>query len=218
MASLLPRLRALPAATAVARRASVPPFDELVARHQGAVRAFLRRLGDDDAVADDLAQETFLKAQRALASYRGDGSVASWLLRIAYREFLSSRRGLRHRNERVGAVDDAAAAEPPDADSARRADRSVERDVRRALRVLSEDERAAIAACFYEGLTHEEAAAALEMPLGTLKSHVARAREKLRGPLAAYAPPSSSSSDVLSSSAAASASAPSAPSAPGVAP
>jgi RNA polymerase sigma-70 factor (ECF subfamily) len=194
MTSLLPRLRALTSSTALTRAAPVVSFDDLVARHQGAVRAFLRRLGDDDALADDLAQETFLKAQRALSSYRGEGSLASWLLRIAYREFLSSRRGLRQANERVGVNDDAAATDGLDEGSARRAERSMERDVRRALRVLSDDERAAIAACFYDGLTHEEAAQALEMPLGTLKSHVARAREKLRAPLAAYAPSSTSSS------------------------
>jgi RNA polymerase sigma-70 factor (ECF subfamily) len=187
----LPRLRLLPASststsTSLARSAP-PPFPELVATHQGAVRAFLRRLTDDGALADDLAQETFLKARPALAGFRGEGSVASWLLRIAYRQWLSSRRGRRATHERLADVGDAH-DDAIDADSARRTERSVERDVRRALRVLSDDERAAIAACFYDGLTHEEAAAALEMPLGTLKSHVARAREKLRAPLAAYAP------------------------------
>ncbi len=188
MTSLLPRLRALSPTAALQRRPALPPFEQLVAEHQGALRSFLRRLCDDDALADDLAQETFLKAQRALSSYRGEGSVTSWLLRIAYREFLSSRRGLRRRTEQIGVDDDAAASDPIDGDSARRAERSVERDVRRALRVLSDDERAAIAACFYDGLSHDEAAAALDMPLGTLKSHVARARQKLRAPLAAYAP------------------------------
>ena len=186
----LPRLRLLSASsTKTALASPPPPFPALVAAHQGAVRAFLRRLTDDDAAADDLAQETFLKARRALAGFRGEGSVASWLLRIAYREWLSSRRGRRASSERLadthGAHHDAV-----DEGSARRTERSVERDVRRALRVLSDDERAAIAACFYDGLTHEEAAAALDMPLGTLKSHVARAREKLRAPLAAYAPAS----------------------------
>ena len=81
----LPRLRArlLPASTTTSLAAPPPPFPVLVAMHQGAVRAFLRRLCDDDALADDLAQETFLKARRALSGFRGDGRVASWLLRIA---------------------------------------------------------------------------------------------------------------------------------------
>ena len=191
----LPRLRLrLPSSSSSSTTSAVltappPPFPALVASHQGAVRAFLRRLTDDDALADDLAQETFLKARRALANFRGEGSIASWLLRIAYREFLSSRRGGRNTHERLADAGDAH-DDAIDADSARRTERSTERDVRRALRLLSDDERAAIAACFFEGLTHDEAAAALDMPLGTLKSHVARAREKLRAPLSAYAPES----------------------------
>jgi RNA polymerase sigma-70 factor (ECF subfamily) len=193
MRSLVPffsRLRLLPTASSTSTslaHVAPPPFPELVSSHQGAVRAFLRRLTDDDALADDLAQETFLKARPALAGFRGEGSVGSWLLRIAYRQWLSNRRGRRARSEQLADVGDAH-EDVVDHGSDRRTERSVERDVRRALRVLSDDERAAIAACFYDGLTHEEAAAVLEMPLGTLKSHVSRAREKLRTPLAAYAP------------------------------
>jgi RNA polymerase sigma-70 factor (ECF subfamily) len=160
-------------------------FSAFVSRHHGPLRGFLRRLCDDDALADDVAQETFLKARRALHAFRGEGSEASWLLRIGYREFLNTRRRKTHE---VHHNDDEAVAIDPDA--TRRTSRIAEGDVRRALRVLSDDERAAIAACFYDGLTHDEAAAVLDMPLGTLKSHVARAREKLRGPLASYAPPS----------------------------
>lgn len=171
--------RLWPARVAVA----VPPFAALVRAHQGVVRGFLRRLCDADVVADDLAQETFLKARRALPGYRGEGTLLSWLLRIAYREFLSHKRKRSSTDVLVDNADD-----DIDVDSARRADRTLERDVRRALAALSDDERACIAACFFDELTHEEAALALELPLGTVKSHVARAKEKLRGPLAAYAP------------------------------
>ncbi len=181
------RLPALRRMLPFARPAVALDFAELVREHQGVVRGFLRRLCDVDATADDLAQETFLKAKRGLSSYRGEGSVRSWLLRIAYREFVSARRSRAGRIDLVDVVDD------EDPGSHRRTDRTLERDVRRALSTLSDDERACIAACFFDELTHEEAAAALEMPLGTLKSHVARAREKLRAPLAAYAPTSSPS-------------------------
>lgn len=161
-------------------RPTVPAFAQLVRTHQGMVRGFLRRLCDSDAIADDLAQDTFLKAQRALPSFRGEGTLASWLLRIAYREFLGHKRkrGVELLAE-IGDIEDGKPQTP---------DRTLARDVRRALRDLSADERAAIAACFFDELTHEEAAVALDMPLGTVKSHVARAKEKLRGPLAAYAP------------------------------
>jgi RNA polymerase sigma-70 factor (ECF subfamily) len=172
-------------ATAFLARRQPDDFKAFVARHHGPLRGFLRRLCDDDALADDVAQETFLKARRALHTFRGEGSEASWLLRIGYREFLNTRRRKTHE---VHSDDDVVGI---DTDAARRTARIAERDVRRALRVLSDDERAAIAACFYEGLTHDEAASVLDMPLGTLKSHVARAKEKLRGPLASYSPPAS---------------------------
>jgi RNA polymerase sigma-70 factor (ECF subfamily) len=164
------------------QRAPALDFAEVVRGHQGIVRAFLRRLCDADAIADDLAQETFLKAKRALHRYRGEGSLSSWLLRIAWREFLSYRRSRAAKMTLVEHIDDI------DDGSHRRTDRTLERDVRRALAGLSDDERACIAACFFDELTHEEAAMVLDMPLGTLKSHVVRAREKLRAPLAAYAP------------------------------
>lgn len=171
-------------ATAFVARRRHDDFEAFVTRHHSPLRAFLRRLCDDDALADDIAQESFLKARRALHTFRGEGSEASWLLRIGYREFLNSRRRKTH--EVRSSDDDVVGI---DTDATRRTSRIAERDVRRALRVLSDEERAAIAACFYEGLTHDEAASVLEMPLGTLKSHVARAKEKLRGPLASYSPP-----------------------------
>jgi RNA polymerase sigma-70 factor (ECF subfamily) len=182
----LPERRGLPALRRLlplARHPAPPDFADVVRAQQGIVRGFLRRLCDSDATADDLAQETFLKAKKALPGFRGEGSLASWLLRIAYREFLSFKRSRGARDTLVDIVDEL------DDGSHRRTDRTLERDVRRALAGLSDDERACIAACFFDELTHEEAAAALEMPLGTVKSHIARAREKLRGPLAAYAPP-----------------------------
>jgi RNA polymerase sigma-70 factor (ECF subfamily) len=153
----LPALRRL---LPLARHPAPPDFADVVRAHQGIVRGFLRRLCDTDATADDLAQETFLKAKRALPGFRGDGSLASWLLRIAYREFLSFKRSRGARDTLVDVIDEV------DDGSLRRT------------------------ACFFDELTHEEAAAALEMALGTVKSHIARGREKLRGPLAAYAPPS----------------------------
>lgn len=159
-------------------------FTALVRRHQSAVRGFLRRVSGDNGLADDLAQETFLKAHANLASWRGDGAILSWLLAIAWRAWLSERRKSRHQNE---VVDDDAHALLPAPRGAERTARDVERDVQAALQTLKEEERAALALCFQDELTHEEAAAVLQMPLGTLKSHVSRGKEKLRGLLQAYA-------------------------------
>src|SRR5690606_15536685 len=71
-------------------------FGELVKRHQSAVRNLLRRLTHGDhARADDLAQETFLKAHRHITRYRGDAAFSSWLYRIAYHTFLNDQRSRR---------------------------------------------------------------------------------------------------------------------------
>jgi RNA polymerase sigma-70 factor (ECF subfamily) len=138
-----------------------------VRRHERRVRAFLERLTRGEG-GDDLAQETFLKAWRVASSYRGEGSYEGWLLRIAWRLFLSSRR--KRREEPVEAPDQAA---PEAGDGNKRI------DVERALARLPARERAAASLCFGEGCSHSEAAAILELPLGTLKSIVARARGEL---------------------------------------
>lgn len=131
------------------------------------MRGFLARVTRGDG-ADDLAQETFLKAWRVAGSYRGEGSYEGWLLRIAWRLFLSSRR---QRTE--------APAEVTDRADAGGGDRDARIDVERALERLAPRERAAALLCLGEGYSHGEAAAILDLPLGTLKSIVARAKVAL---------------------------------------
>jgi RNA polymerase sigma-70 factor (ECF subfamily) len=159
-------------------------FGTLVREHQAATRAFLRRLTSGDAaLADDLAQETFLRAYRSLASYRGEARLSSWLFAIAWRVFLSDAR--RRRDVLLGdGASDALAAEAAPAPPL---DGATERhDLERAMRALRADERAALALCFASDLSHEEAASVLGCPVGTLKTHVQRGKEKLRKRLAPW--------------------------------
>lgn len=151
-------------------------FGELVARHQSAVRSLLRRLtGGDVAQADDLAQETFLRAYRGLRGYRGGAKFSSWLYRIACNLFFSRDRGSRDVPLEPVALEEAGS--PPSLPS----DTLLERyDLERALASLKPRERAALVLTYANELTHEEAAVILDCPLGTLKTHVARAKEKLR--------------------------------------
>ena len=142
-------------------------FTELVRRHERRVRAFLARLTRGQG-ADDLAQETFMKAWRMAGSWRGEGSYEGWLLRIAWREFLSRRRT---RSEEPAESDESAEWLTPDVEG--------RLDVERALARLPERERAAALLCFGEGCSHGEAARIMQLPLGTLKSIVARARTAL---------------------------------------
>lgn len=154
----------------LARRAAtgdVAAFTLLVRAHEAAVRRFLRRLAGD--AADDLAQETFLKAWRAAGHYRGEGRYRAWLMRIAWTLFLSARRaGLRR---------DAREAEATPTEN--RHDPEAALDLERALSALGERERAAALLCFGEGCSHVEAAEIMGLPLGSLKSIVARARAAL---------------------------------------
>jgi RNA polymerase sigma factor (sigma-70 family) len=157
-------------------------FAALVRRHHGAVRAFARRLANgDNARADDVAQDTFLAAWRHLSTWRAEGELVSWLLKLCFRAHLTDARRAHHKRE--GLADDANALPPGTTDAN---DPTERRDVVRAMAALSEMERASIALVFQQGLTHEEAARVLDVPLGTLKSHVARGKEKLKPLLAAY--------------------------------
>lgn len=150
-------------------------FGELVARHQSAVRGLLRRLtGGDVAQADDLAQETFLRAYRGLRGYRGGAKFSSWLYRIACNVFFSRDRGSRDVPPELPALEAGSTevALP---------DLLLERhDLEKALASLKPRERAALVLTYANELTHEEAAVVLDCPVGTLKTHVARAKEKLR--------------------------------------
>jgi RNA polymerase sigma factor (sigma-70 family) len=154
----------------------------LVARHQSFLRHFLRRLtGGDHAAADDLAQETFLRAWQKLSAYRGEAPWRTWLCGIAYRLFLARlrrRAPLDGAGELPADHDEAAAFPPPE----------LALDLEQAIAGLSAPERAAITLCFQSGCSHEEAAAALDLPLGTLKTHLHRAKEKLRHSLAVWNP------------------------------
>lgn len=169
-------------------------FAELVRRHQSAVRACLRRLtAGNHALADDLAQDTFVLAWRNLRSFRQEARFSTWLYRIATNCWLGHAR--KRREELLGdgdgdlADDDANAGEPggehaPDATHSA----SLRIDLERAMRVLSEAERAAIVQCYDNDLSHEEAAWVLGMPVGTVKTHILRAKRKLKTALAAWAP------------------------------
>jgi len=152
-------------------------FGELVRRHQSLVRGFLRRmLGGTPELADDLAQETFIKAHRGLRGFRGGATLAVWLCAIATNELRAEWRRRARRAEFL--------EEDPSADLPLDVDLGSGRDLAIGLALLPEAQRAALVLCFEHGLTHEEAAAVMGCPLGTLKSHVSRGKARLRDWLA----------------------------------
>lgn len=149
-------------------------FNLLVDRHQQAVRMFLWRLLGNEADADDMAQETFLAAWRQAGSFRGDASVRAWLCGIAWRKAKGAQRSWARQRSRD--TEHYVRLPGEDRGAAAMEDRLA---VRRALQSLSLEQRAAVTLCLVCGFSHSEAAAVLDMPLGTVKSHVLRGRERL---------------------------------------
>ena len=155
-------------------------FEQLVRRHQGMVRAQLcRLLHGDEAAADDLAQETFLLAWRKLDQFRSEARFSTWLHRIAYACFLQACRtkswAARH------AQDDVMELLPAPAPAM-----DLRLDLARAMRHLSTAEQTVLLHSVQLGLSHEEAAYVLAMPLGTVKTHAARGKAKLKTWLSAW--------------------------------
>jgi len=157
-------------------------FGELVRRHQSSVRGLLRQLARADlALADDLAQETFLRAYKHIRSFRGEARFSTWLYRIAYNCF---REEARRRKELVGIDQEQLEAER----DPQMVDPGLRHDLMYALSLLPLHERSAILLCCQNGLSHDEAARVLDIPLGTVKTNVLRGREKLKRTLAAWGP------------------------------
>ncbi|HZP58758.1 MAG TPA: sigma-70 family RNA polymerase sigma factor, partial [Opitutaceae bacterium] len=140
------------------------------------MRAFLTRMTRGDShLANDLAQETFLKAWQKLRTYRGGARFSTWLFGIAYNEF---RMASRRRKEL--ALEDMAEPPPEPAGPAAVSRSQLRLDLAEALKVLNADERAAVILCNQNGLSHEEAAQVLDCPLGTVKTNILRGKEKLK--------------------------------------
>jgi len=165
----------LAARAALGERAA---FGELVRRHGSAVRGLLRRLGADSALADDLAQDAFLAAFEQISEFRGEGTFQAWVKRIAARLYVRRWR----RDKRTDLM--AETPEPETAAGLDQAGAAQRIDLDAALNTLSTAERLCVSLCYGGGLSHAEAADALNTPLGTIKSHVKRGLDKLRDRLA----------------------------------
>lgn len=169
-------------------------FSELVRRHQSAVRTTLRRLTTGNhALADDLAQDTFMLAYRNLKSFRQEAQFSTWLYRIATNAFLADagkrkEELLGDRAEQLADDDDEGSGVDDSSGTDHARASALRMDMDRALAVLSDDERAAIVQCYHNDLSHEEAAKVLNCPIGTVKTHILRAKQKMKARLAAWAP------------------------------
>lgn len=147
-------------------------YGELVRRHGSAVRGLLRRMGAAPSMADDVAQDAFLQGFQRCSEFRGQGTFAGWIKKIAARLYLKRvAREARY----------VAEVEADEAGTA--VDRAGFMDLDEALKTLNETERVCVSLCHGAGMSHPEIAAAMNLPLGTVKSHVKRGLDKLRARL-----------------------------------
>ena len=146
-------------------------FGELVRRHGSAVRGLLRRMGAEPSLADDIAQDAFLTAFERIAEFRGEGTFAAWVKRIAARLYVRRWRKDSRMTEEARQDDEGHGGELSAASRI---------DLDEAMKSLSDQERLCVSLCYGAGLSHAEAAETIGAPLGTVKSHVKRGLDKLR--------------------------------------
>jgi RNA polymerase sigma-70 factor (ECF subfamily) len=164
------------AVVALAMNGDAAAFSELVRRRQSGLRHLLRRLSRDPALADDLAQQAFLKAWRALPKLRSVGAFGAWLRRLAVNTWL----------EHVRSAPPLADADPEELAGGAASGVEEQLDLDRALAQLAGDERLCVVLAYHEGMSHAEISSATTLPLGTVKSHIRRGGERLRALLDGY--------------------------------
>lgn len=169
-------------------------FTRLVQRHQSRLRLFLRGLCHQPEWADELAQETFIKAHRSLASFKFQASFKTWLMSIARNCWLDQTRLASF--QKFTALDSEenfiSSHEAYDSNASYDFSTHLEDqlifsiDLHRAMLQLSRTEREVIAHCYFADLSMSETAELMAMPLGTVKTHAHRALGKLKQGLSAW--------------------------------
>jgi RNA polymerase sigma-70 factor (ECF subfamily) len=162
------------------RSGSDAAFSELVDRYKNLVYAVILRTIDDRSRADDLAQEVFLRVFRGLPEFRGDSTLATWLFRIT-RNVCVETRNRRQFEHALQSLD----AEVPGRSEAGTTDRAfTDLELRdrldKALAQLPAAARFIVSAHYLGGKKYEDLAQALDLPVGTVKTHIHRAKRRLR--------------------------------------
>ena len=168
-------------------------FDLLVIKYQCRVERLIGRMVRDVDLVPDIAQETFVRAYRALAQFRGDAQFYTWLYRIAVntakKQLLELKRDplVFHSQLQSGDDDETSSSErelnaqvaDEETPDAVLASKEIAQAVNAALEALPEELRMAITLREMEGMSYEEIAQALDCPIGTVRSRIFRAREAI---------------------------------------
>jgi RNA polymerase sigma-70 factor (ECF subfamily) len=163
-------------------------FEELVVTYQHRVFGVALRMLRNTAEAEEVAQEAFLRAHRALADFRGDAKLSTWLYAIVSRLCLtrlgSGERRMTRQGEEI--LMRLANSEGDPSDALERGE--VEAALHRAIAELPEDRRIVVVLRDLEGLSYEEIAQALDLELGTVRSRLHRARMDLKDKMERFLP------------------------------
>jgi RNA polymerase sigma-70 factor (ECF subfamily) len=180
-----------------ARQGNLTAYDELVKRYQERIYATLYHMTSNHEDANDLAQESFIKAFQALKSFKGGSSFYTWLYRIAVNKtinFLKQRKNRTHIS--LNNIDFNAEHDPDlialiSEQTPRRAAglTELQEKLNEALMKLSESHRLVVVMHDVQGLSHEEIAEAMDCNVGTVRSRLFYARQQLQGFLADYLKP-----------------------------
>lgn len=170
------------------RRGDERAFEELVIAYQHRVFGVAVRMLGNAAEAEEIAQETFIRAHRALGGFRGDARLSTWLYAITSRLCLtrlatSERRATRYGEDALLRLSDDRV--DPAADVERG---EVETALQRAIAELPEERRLVIVLRDLEGLSYEEIAETLDLELGTVRSRIHRGRQDLKDKLERFLP------------------------------
>ena len=173
-----------------AQRGDQRAFEMLVVKYQRRIERLISRMVRDDGLAEDVAQETFIRAYRALPQFRGDSAFYTWLYRIA----VNTAKKLLVERKRDPVISESTLVSHDDGDETSRAEnelsdgetpeavlasKEIAATVNAAIDALSEDLRQAIVLREIEGLSYEEIADVMNCPIGTVRSRIFRAREAI---------------------------------------
>jgi RNA polymerase sigma-70 factor (ECF subfamily) len=150
-------------------------FRELVDRYKDLVFALIARTVQDRGRAEDLAQDVFLRVHRGLPYFRGEARLSTWIYRIVANVCVQQPTRLRA----VSLDDDRTRVQPAAADR-QFGDLELRDRLEKAIVRLPANYRLLVAAHYLDGVQYEELADALQLPLGTLKTHLYRAKQQLR--------------------------------------
>ncbi len=166
-----------PLVVALARTGDSSAFAELVRRRQAWVRTLMRRCCGDVTLADDLAQQTFLRAWQDIGSLRNPKGFATWLRTLAINIW---RQHIRKHDALADSENELELSASANESS------GLKHDLNNALARLSPTPRLCVVLSYHEGLSHSEIAETTGLALGTVKSHIRRGTEVLQSLLAAY--------------------------------